>query len=51
VDDSTADAQALRDKKLIAACNKLGGEIHGQRSWLQTRIKQAAPQALLVSNE
>jgi hypothetical protein len=42
-------AQALRDKEFIAACTKLGGETEGQRSWLQTRIKQAAPQALLVS--
>lgn len=41
-------AQALRDKELIAGCTKLGGETDGQRSWLQTRIKQAAPQALLV---
>lgn len=44
-------AEALRDKELIAACNKLGSETEGHRSWLQTRIKQAAPQALLVSNE
>jgi hypothetical protein len=28
---------------------ELGREIDGQRSWLQARIKQAAPQALLVS--
>lgn len=41
-------AQALRDKELIAGSTKLGGETDGQRSWLQTRIKQAAPQALLV---
>jgi anaerobic selenocysteine-containing dehydrogenase len=41
-------SQALRDKEFIAACTKLGGETAGQRSWLQTRIKQAAPQALLV---
>ena len=41
-------AQALRDKELIAAGTKLSGETDGQRSWLQTRIKQAAPQALLV---
>jgi len=41
-------AQALRDKELIAACTKVGGETDGQGSWLQTRIKQAAPQALLV---
>jgi ferredoxin-nitrate reductase len=41
-------AQAVRDKELIAGCTKLGGETDGQRSWLQTRIKQAAPQALLV---
>jgi anaerobic selenocysteine-containing dehydrogenase len=41
-------AQALCDKEFIAACTKLGAETEGQRSWLQTRIKQAAPQALLV---
>lgn len=41
-------AQALRDQEFIAACTKLGGETEGQRSWLQTRIKQAAPQALLL---
>jgi ferredoxin-nitrate reductase len=41
-------AQALRDKEFVAACTKLGGETDGQRSWLQTRIKQAAPQALLL---
>ncbi len=40
--------QALRDKELEAACLKLGGETDGQISWLQTRIKQAAPQALIV---
>lgn len=44
-------AEALRDKELIAACNKLGGETELQRSWLRTRVKQAAPQALLVSPE
>jgi formylmethanofuran dehydrogenase subunit D len=42
-------AQALRDKEFIAACTKFGGETEGQRSWLQTRIKQAAPQALLLT--
>jgi anaerobic selenocysteine-containing dehydrogenase len=41
-------ALALRDKEFIATCTKLSGETDGQRSWLQTRIKQAAPQALLV---
>jgi anaerobic selenocysteine-containing dehydrogenase len=41
-------AKALRDKEFIAACTKLGGETDGQRSWLQTRIKQAVPQALLL---
>jgi hypothetical protein len=40
--------QALRDRELEAACLKLGGETDGQLSWLQTRIKQAAPQALVV---
>jgi anaerobic selenocysteine-containing dehydrogenase len=41
-------AHALRDREFISACTKLGGETEGQLSWLQTRIKQAAPQALLV---
>ncbi|HSS21258.1 MAG TPA: nitrate reductase [Pyrinomonadaceae bacterium] len=41
-------SQALRDKEFIAACTKLGGETDGQRAWLQTRIKQAVPQALLI---
>jgi hypothetical protein len=40
-------AQSLRDKELIAACVNLGGETEGQLAWLRTRIKQAAPQALL----
>ena len=40
--------QALRDGELEAACLKLGGETDGQLAWLQTRIKQAAPQALVV---
>jgi anaerobic selenocysteine-containing dehydrogenase len=44
-------AQALRDKEFIAGCIKLGSETEGQRSWLETRIKQAAPQALLVEVE
>jgi anaerobic selenocysteine-containing dehydrogenase len=43
-------AQALRDKEFIAGCTKLGAETAGQRSWLETRIKQAAPQALLVDS-
>jgi len=29
--------QASRDKELIVACTKAGGETDGQRSWLQTR--------------
>ena len=41
-------AYALRDRELITACVKLGGETEGQLSWLETRIKQAAPQALTV---
>ncbi len=40
-------AYALRDKELITACIKLGAETEGQCSWLRTRLKQAAPQALL----
>ena len=41
-------AVALRDEAFIAACTKMGGETGGQRSWLETRMKQAVPQALLV---
>lgn len=42
-------AQGLRDRELIdvvASCDK---ETAGQVRWLQTRMKQAAPQALIAA--
>lgn len=42
-------AKALRDKELEAACENLGGQTKRQIAWLLTRIKQAAPQSLVVA--
>jgi hypothetical protein len=42
-------AQALRDKDLIAVVNSCDQDTTRQLTWLQTRIKQAAPQALIAS--
>ena len=41
-------AHALRDKDLEATAQQSDGETDGQLAWLETRIKQAAPQALTV---
>jgi len=41
-------AHALRDKDLEVVAQQSGGETDGQLAWLETRIKQAAPQALTV---
>ncbi len=40
---------ALRDRELLAAVEKCQQETQQQISWLRTRMKQAAPQALLVA--
>lgn len=40
---------ALRDRELLAAVEKCQQETQQQISWLKTRMKQAAPQALLVT--
>ncbi|MFJ4209161.1 hypothetical protein ACIPY2_11965 [Paenarthrobacter sp. NPDC089675] len=40
---------ALRDRELLAAVEKCQQETQQQISWLKTRMKQAAPQALLVA--
>ena len=40
---------ALRDKELLSAVEKCQAETQQQISWLKTRMKQAAPQALLVA--
>jgi hypothetical protein len=42
-------AYALRDEELKSACIELGKQTDRQIAWLQTRIKQAAPQALVVA--
>lgn len=42
-------AQALHDDKLKTACTELGKQTDRQIAWLQGRIKQAAPQALVVA--
>jgi hypothetical protein len=42
-------ARALRDREMEQACKQLDDQTHRQISWLMTRIKQAAPQALVVA--
>ena len=42
-------AAALRDKELAAACTQIGGKNDRQIAWCLTRIKQAAPQSLVVA--
>jgi len=42
-------AQGLRDEELVSKSKEFQEETNRQSTWLQTRIKQAAPQTLLVS--
>jgi ferritin-like metal-binding protein YciE len=42
-------AQALHDRELLATCQQCSVDTKRQISWLMTRIKQAAPQALVVA--
>lgn len=42
-------AYSLHDQELQKACTEFGKETERQINWLQTRIKQAAPQSLVVS--
>jgi hypothetical protein len=42
-------AMALRDEELLAVVGSCEHETQVQLSWLKTRMKQAAPQALLVA--
>ncbi len=42
-------AQALRDEELEQVCQECGKETKRQTSFFLTRIKQAAPQALVVA--
>lgn len=41
-------ARALRDLELEDLCQQLDNQTHRQQAWLLTRIKQAAPQILVV---
>ena len=41
-------AQALRDKELEMSCRQFGTFTHRQKSWLLTKIKHTASQALVV---
>ena len=43
-------AQGLRDNDLLAACEQGNQETKRQLTWLITRIKQAAPQTLIVAD-
>jgi hypothetical protein len=42
-------ARGLRDEDLIAVVSACEGETATQMRWLRTRMKQAAPQALVVA--
>ena len=42
-------AQGLRDEQLIDVVERSEGETRTQLAWLSTRMKQAAPQALIVA--
>ncbi|MET4592436.1 hypothetical protein [Arthrobacter sp. 754] len=42
-------ASALRDEELLAVVEKCDSETTIQLQWLQTRMKQAAPQALVAA--
>jgi hypothetical protein len=42
-------AQGLRDKDLLDVVTNCDGQTKTQLKWLQTRMKQAAPQALIIA--
>jgi hypothetical protein len=42
-------AKALRDLELEQLCQQFDNQTHRQQAWLLTRIKQAAPQTLVVA--
>jgi hypothetical protein len=42
-------AKALRDQELESTCSQLSSQTKRQITWLFTRIKQAAPQTLVVA--
>lgn len=41
---------ALRDNELLEVVSTCKGETHTQIQWLETRMKQSAPQALVVAS-
>jgi hypothetical protein len=43
-------AQGARDEELLAVVRRCEGETAVQLTWLRTRMKQAAPQALVVAD-
>ena len=43
-------AEALRDEELLGVVNTCRQEVDVQLHWLQTRMKQAAPQALIAAS-
>lgn len=43
-------AQGVRDRELLETVNSLDGQTTTQIKWLKTKMKQAAPQTLLVSS-
>jgi hypothetical protein len=45
----TQAAQGLRDRDLIALAQQANGDTSRQLSWLNTRMKAAAPQALILA--
>jgi hypothetical protein len=42
-------AQGARDEELLTLSNQAGADLHFHLAWLLTRVKQAAPQALVVA--
>ena len=42
-------AQGARDNELLEVVRRCEGETAAQLAWLRTRMKQAAPQALIVA--
>lgn len=43
-------AQGVRDRELFEVVNACDGETSTQLKWLKARMKQAAPQALIVAS-
>jgi hypothetical protein len=43
-------AKGARDQELIRTVERCDEETESQRQWLMTRLKAAAPQALLVAD-